>query len=663
MSPICKISFFRNVVLLCLLMFVQNFSIQAQSLPSERSCDWSLAGFRGQIPTEFSTTLNIQYFGGIADGVTDNSSAFLLALESLVPNGGVIFFPAGTYFFGSQINLPDGVVIRGDGSDLTLLKFDLEGIDDLISVNGENTSLFSNLSEDVSKGEQSISVENASGFIPGDYIRLIQNDSHLVHSNWAIGSVGQIVQIIQVDGNVLLLNSELRRDYQLDDAPKVQKLNMRKNVGIECLKIERLDETNPFHTSNINFEYAAQCWVQGVESTNCNFAHVDIKASSNITLTGNYFHHAFDYGGGGRAYGLMIQSTGNEILTENNIFEHLRHAMIVQSGANGNVFAYNYSTDPFWTGTSFPSDAAGDLVCHGNYVYGNLFEGNIGQQIVIDNSHGANGPFNTFFRNRLESYGIVMSADNSPTQNFLGNEITNGTPGAAGFYFLQGVDHFQVGNNLGGEITPTGTSILDDHSCYLDSTPSFYHQMTFPSIGMPNELNSGALPALDRWNDNNTLTFCSSACNDEDLDFICDTIDNCLLVNNINQLDTDLDGIGDLCDNCPENANTNQEDLDGNGIGDACEEITSTINPLSTENWKIYPNPAKDILFLELETTVERSVIVQIYSTLGQLVLQKEIYEKQTQLSLNDLSSGNYIIHVLTNENLRSSQLFSISKK
>ena len=65
--------------------------------------------------------------------------------------------------------------------------------------------------------------------------------------------------------------------------------------------------------------------------------------------------------------------------------------------------------DPFWTGTVLPSDAAGDLVLHGNYPYANLFEGNILQNLVVDDSHGLNGPYNTFFRNRADNYGIVMS--------------------------------------------------------------------------------------------------------------------------------------------------------------------------------------------------------------------------------------------------------------
>ena len=58
---------------------------------------------------------------------------------------------------------------------------------------------------------------------------------------------------------------------------------------------------------------------------------------------------------------------------------------------------------------------------------------------------------------------------------------------------------------------------------------------------------------------------------DTDGDGIADSVDNCRLVANSDQLDTDKDGFGDVCDNCPLVANHDQTDTNGNGIGDVCE--------------------------------------------------------------------------------------------
>ncbi len=43
------------------------------------------------------------------------------------------------------------------------------------------------------------------------------------------------------------------------------------------------------------------------------------------------------------------------------------------------------------------------------------------------------------------------------------------------------------------------------------------------------------------------------ACQDTDGDGICDSSDNCLNIDNVDQADADFDSIGDLCDPCPQN--------------------------------------------------------------------------------------------------------------
>ncbi|XP_053385192.1 uncharacterized protein LOC123535922 isoform X1 [Mercenaria mercenaria] len=71
---------------------------------------------------------------------------------------------------------------------------------------------------------------------------------------------------------------------------------------------------------------------------------------------------------------------------------------------------------------------------------------------------------------------------------------------------------------------------------------------------------------------------------DEDGDSIIDILDNCPSYPNADQSDIDSDGAGDLCDsdmdgdsvindldNCPYYSNVGQDDVDGNGVGDDCE--------------------------------------------------------------------------------------------
>ena len=71
-------------------------------------------------------TVNVRELGARGDGVTDDSEAFRRALAAVERRGGgVIAFPAGTYRLAGAFRLPRRVVLRGEGKDLTWLKWPL----------------------------------------------------------------------------------------------------------------------------------------------------------------------------------------------------------------------------------------------------------------------------------------------------------------------------------------------------------------------------------------------------------------------------------------------------------------------------------------------------------------------------------------------------------
>jgi hypothetical protein len=62
-----------------------------------------------------------------------------------------------------------------------------------------------------------------------------------------------------------------------------------------------------------------------------------------------------------------------------------------------------------------------------------------------------------------------------------------------------------------------------------------------------------------------------TVCDPDDDDDVPDSLDNCLMLKNLDQADADDDDVGDPCDNCELDANPGQEDADQDGIGDACD--------------------------------------------------------------------------------------------
>ncbi len=481
-------------IITLLLLSSTSIILSAQVLTSARITDWSKAGLDTIIPYP-TNQVDITTYGGVGDGTTLNNTAIASAIAALGGNPGIVYFPQGTFNFSSSINLPNGVILKGASTADSHLTFDLGGNGDCILMHGTTTQAIDSLAIDATKDSFTLTLTHGTAVNVGDYIRIIFDDNALLFSSWAYFSIGQICKITAKAGNVITLNSPLRMDFTTALHARIAKLTPRKNVGIECLSIQRLD-ASVGQTTTIDINNAVNCWLKNVEVSFCNFAHVAISNSSNILIEGSFFHEAFAYGGNGQGYGVAIQYASGECLIQNNIFRIQRHAMLIQAGANGNVCAYNYCREQ--QRTEFPSNAAGDMVLHGNQPFANLFESNSGNNITIDYSHGDNGPWNTYFRNRAALYGIIMSTPYSPNQNIVGNEITS-TSFGTGNYIVGGTGLFDFGNNKNGAILPSGTTPLNDISYFFTTPPSYLQGATLPIIGIQNTINTGIIPAEQRW--------------------------------------------------------------------------------------------------------------------------------------------------------------------
>ena len=493
-----------NFLMVCFLASANVF-LFAQTIPEERKIDWSMAGNK---PPAFKNKVALDFVREGADpsGMVSNHEVLNELINEYEGFSIELFIPNGEYLFKEAILLPSYIEMLGENPDSTQLIFDLDSETDLIHVKGSKKELLLDLIEAPEFKDERIKVEDASLVSEGDWFRIEVNDESIMTSEWAYRSSGQIIQVESIEGQYLKLSSPIRRTYALENSPVIQALDMKENVVISSLSIVN-NKTTESQTSNIEFDFAYNSKVSCIKSKRCNFAHVEISNSSNIEVLGSYFNDAFDFGGGGKAYGVSLQYTSGLCLIENNTFERLRHSVLLQAGANGNVIAYNYSIDPFWTSTNLPSNSAGDLVLHGNYPYANLFEGNHAQQIIIDNSHGLNGPMNAFFRNRLALYGIFMSHP-SGSQTFVGNEVNN-EGFLLGNYALQGEDHFEYGNNVKGDYLPKGTGIPSEESLYLKESPPFYlENSAWPPIGPPNEIDQHPIFSFLRY-ESALLTACS----------------------------------------------------------------------------------------------------------------------------------------------------------
>lgn len=298
-------------------------------------------------------------------------------------------------------------------------------------------------------------------------------------------------------------------------------LDSCEQVGLENFFITREDSTD--FGDNIRIS-GTKCWVSGVESYQANSSHISILFAEHIDIIGCHIHHAWNSGPGGHGYGVIIGQGAHKCLVENNIFNHLRHSVILSNGPSSNVIAFNYSTDPYTTEKYFGiSDWPSDLCLHGHPdpqlpgPHRNLFEGNIGAFMHADEAWKDNGPYNTYFRNRATYYGLKIYKD-SDSQNIVANEVddADGTlPDMLWNAFtIQSSDNFVYGNTNFDPDPPQYPLPQDysaDRSLYRnpDSLPQFLAALPFfPPIGVvdSNHQGSGTIPAKQRWDLQGVLT-------------------------------------------------------------------------------------------------------------------------------------------------------------
>jgi hypothetical protein len=497
------------LLLCCLVSLVST----AQTLPADRRSDWSHPGYPGEFPDSIPV-YDVSNFGIFGDGLTDQHAALSTLIGTFGGARALLYFPPGDYRLGQTLHLPDSLVLRGAGADSTRLTFDLGGAaSEGISVRGGANGTWFPLTGGYERSSDRLIVNDGGVIQTGDWIESRQRNGSWDTQpiSWADYSLGQILQVVGRSGDTLLCDRALRISYDATLVPEVSVFTPAREVGLECFSIVRSDNVAASFCPLIDFRHAVNCYVKGLDIGTSISAHILLDASAQITVTGCYLHDAFEYDGASmHGYGLALYFHTSDCLIEDNIFRNLRHSFSFQCGANGNVVAYNYSREP--NRSEFPANYGADISMHGHYPYANLFEGNIVQNIQLDQTWGPSGPRNTFFRNRAELYGILMTsaAAQSDSQAFVGNEVPN-TGLFLGNYTLAGSGHFEYGNMVRGTLTPAGTSVLPDSSFYLNAVPVWWNGSSWPGIGVPYATGSGSNPAYDRYAAGGPLTVCERA--------------------------------------------------------------------------------------------------------------------------------------------------------
>lgn len=483
------------------------------AIEPERLTDWSRAGYEGTIP-DYSHRVVFDALGGAGDGVTDNAALLQQLIDSLESDT-VILMGEGDYVLSRGLDIDvdvhnHGVILRGIDPDRTRLIF-TSGIPEYrgqINTLGADTEVETSVDQTWSRG---VMVEAPTDFRVGDDVVLYQeNDfdvmatAHTGGGNpgiqnkalqtWAKDTTGQLFRIESIEGREITFDREVRLDFEWANR-RLRKLHLRTGVGIEDLTIDNRVDLDGLHS--IKFTRSANCWVRNVRSIRTVRYHVSTALSRNLTIRDSYFFDSFRFGGGGSGYGVVVERYTSDCLVINNTLQRLRHALVAKEGANGNVFAYNYTFE----GRQDGAPIAKDVSIHGHYPFKNLFEGNVVEFIHCTDWWGPAGPGNTFFRNRVSRMPVLLD-DRSHSQNVIANELLGGGR-ESGVLIIGTVLDTTLLANISELTLPQELERLEalelPASLWTRDRPDFWtDDLPWPAMGPPNQAGTHQIPAQAR---------------------------------------------------------------------------------------------------------------------------------------------------------------------
>jgi hypothetical protein len=509
-------------------------------LPLPRSVTWrGNVGVTSDIPSRNTVFRSLRPSGG-------NDTAAIQAALNSCPTGQVVFLSHGTFSITRPISVKSGVTLRGAGMGTTIIK-GAPGMTGGYLVGIYNTGFFEGapigITAGLAKGSLTITTTAPHGWSEGDLIVIDQlNDPSGTPpvTNVGVGtsswdgrtgnrSLGQVSRIKAVTATTATLEIPLYWNYDGRLAPMATKLHqITRDAGVEELTIDNSLSGSANQVDNggtVVMRGTTNCWLLRVEVIGSWQSSVRVNAAYRNTMRSCKLHEGVparpatgpQYGTS-RAYGFFINPYASANLFENNEIYHLVSPFLIAGAISGNVIAYNYMPDPYYTDGNWIQVTIG---FHGPHPMMNLIEGNYSVGRIAPDNYWGSSSHNTFFRNRnmlpAGKTGAPWNLDlqyHAQFYNVVGNVI--GSPGAENAYELHDKDLagqravYRFGYTSDGDGTAAGNdpqvyatvlrhgnwdsvhkSILwngsDDRrlpaSLYLTNKPKWWGSTRWPAIG------------------------------------------------------------------------------------------------------------------------------------------------------------------------------------
>lgn len=350
--------------------------------------DFSYAGYHsGEDPLpEVPMARSVKEFGATGDGETDDTEAFLQAIEAC--EGGAILVPAGRYRITAPLEIrKSGVVLRGEGPEASILFFP-DPLNDIVpdwgsTTGGQRTSnyswsggfirvvgeirseLITKIAKPAKRGEHHIRVDQAEAekIQPGDRLTISQTDTpdqSLIRYLYSgdcgdisatdPGRITQVVTVTRVSGPIIHFDRPLRFDLRMKWTPKIESYQPSVvEVGVEHLGFEFPNLPYEGHFTELGYNAAtfidvANCWIRNVQVVNCDsgfFIRSDFSTFTDIRFETSRRPDDRERNG---HHGFYLQGSDN-LLSNFDIDQRFIHDVSVGHRAIGNVISNGRGED------------------------------------------------------------------------------------------------------------------------------------------------------------------------------------------------------------------------------------------------------------------------------------------------------------------------------
>lgn len=263
--------------------------------------------------------INVRFFGAKGDGVADDSTAVIAALNSASQNQTFIF-PTGRYKFNSPLGsfgLND-VVIDFQGSVLDFSSLPLESVGPLLEIAG-TYGLTQQLSANAADRVKILAL-NSYGFVAGDMVRLYSNK---VWDRTRTGTrYGELNFIDSLDGASVTLTTEVQTHYTIADSATLQRITPVRNVTLRNGFL--LGPSGNDQLMGIQIVAGIGCLVDNIKSKDVDKVHLRLTDCVFSKVTNSHFEQSNH---SAQAYGVSFCDASQDCSAISNSFVDVRHSM------------------------------------------------------------------------------------------------------------------------------------------------------------------------------------------------------------------------------------------------------------------------------------------------------------------------------------------------